>query len=196
MRAWRAIPVLRTMCLYYCLNNLYTHGMKTCTRCKREKPESEFRPKARYRDGLNCYCLQCEKEYSQAYNEKTRTRRKICCREYYRKHKPEFRARAKRWQQEHPERYAAVSRECYLRRVYGMKQTEYHTLLEKQGGGCAICKKPPRPGKRGMLHVDHDHQTGAVRGLLCQSCNHGIGNFLDSVDLLACAAAYLTLSPT
>ncbi len=57
-----------------------------------------------------------------------------------------------------------------------------------QGGGCAICGK--RPGKV-SLHVDHDHETGEVRGLLCVGCNNALGQFRDDLELLARASDYL-----
>jgi len=63
-----------------------------------------------------------------------------------------------------------TKRDKYLRRTYGITQADYDTMLRKQRGVCAICKKPPKEGKN--LQVDHDHVTQLVRGLLCWSCNH------------------------
>ncbi|MBM3661163.1 MAG: hypothetical protein FJW95_16895 [Actinobacteria bacterium] len=62
-------------------------------------------------------------------------------------------------------------------------------MLEAQGGGCAICGRPEPEG--GSLHVDHDHETGAVRGLLCFRCNGALGNLDENVERLADAIAYL-----
>jgi Recombination endonuclease VII len=56
-------------------------------------------------------------------------------------------------------------------------------------GGCAICGK--RPARVASLHLDHCHDTGDVRGILCLSCNQGIGQFRDDPDLLEAAARYL-----
>ena len=68
-------------------------------------------------------------------------------------------------------------------------------MLEAQGGVCAICEKPERStsryGRIKKLAVDHDHDTGAVRGLLCANCNKGIGNLGDDPDILIAGAAYL-----
>lgn len=75
-----------------------------------------------------------------------------------------------------------------LKRDFGMTVADYQEMLGQQGGGCAICTKKPT-GYR--LHVDHDHETGDVRGLLCRECNGGIGMFKDSGDLLGRALAYL-----
>lgn len=62
-------------------------------------------------------------------------------------------------------------------------------MHDKQGGKCAVCRKPPRPGKK--LCVDHNHKTGAVRGLLCKRCNTALGFFYDEPLLMELAADYL-----
>lgn len=61
-------------------------------------------------------------------------------------------------------------------------------MLEAQGGVCAICRRPSDPAP---LHVDHDHRTGAIRGLLCSPCNTAIGLLGDDPDRMMAAAAYL-----
>jgi hypothetical protein len=65
----------------------------------------------------------------------------------------------------------------------------YEAMLTSQGGVCAICGRPPSEKRR--LAVDHDHATGAVRGLLCVPCNQALGRFQDSPDVLAAAAMYV-----
>jgi len=56
---------------------------------------------------------------------------------------------------------------------YGISVQEYEELLDAQAGGCALCGGTHRSGRR--LHVDHDHETGRVRGLLCYPCNQAVG---------------------
>lgn len=80
-------------------------------------------------------------------------------------------------------------RRTMLRAKYGLSMEEYAALLERQHGVCAICGQPPNEG--GVLHVDHDHTTGVVRGLLCPPCNTGLGNFRDDQRLLRRAIRYL-----
>lgn len=84
----------------------------------------------------------------------------------------------------------AYQRERELKQKYALESGDYERMLANQGGVCAICGGL-EPGKR-PLHVDHDHATGAVRGLLCQPCNLGIGNFRDQIALLKSAIGYLS----
>lgn len=74
-----------------------------------------------------------------------------------------------------------------LKYNYGLTMDEYKVKLEAQGERCAVCGEYPE--KR--LHVDHDHQTGAVRGLLCEWCNHAIGKARDDPARLRAMADYL-----
>ena len=73
---------------------------------------------------------------------------------------------------------------------YGLSVGDYEALVATQGGRCAICGSSD-PGRNEVLHVDHDHDTGAVRGLLCFSCNIGLGSFGDDLTRLRAAIAYL-----
>jgi hypothetical protein len=68
---------------------------------------------------------------------------------------------------------------------------EFDALLASQDGKCAICRTDKWPGNGNRPHVDHCHATGKVRGILCTSCNNGLGRFKDRVDLLEAAIAYL-----
>lgn len=91
-----------------------------------------------------------------------------------------------------PER-RAKNRERRLRTVYGLEVDVYEAMLFTQGGVCAICSSPPAGGKNAAacLHVDHDHDTGKVRALLCNGCNRGMGYMNDSPERLRAAADYI-----
>jgi hypothetical protein len=78
------------------------------------------------------------------------------------------------------------SRHYHLKQRYGIGADEFDELVRQQGGACAICRR------ENPEHVDHDHETGAVRGILCFNCNGGLGQFRDSIDALVAAAAYLS----
>lgn len=73
---------------------------------------------------------------------------------------------------------------------YGITINEYDKLLDMQNHCCAICQKHITETGQG-LHVDHCHITGRIRGLLCNSCNGGLGNFKDDTSLLESAIEYL-----
>ena len=84
-------------------------------------------------------------------------------------------------------------RERHWKREYGLTVEDYFALLEKQGGGCAICKGDTNG--RGIFHVDHCHETGRVRGLLCAKCNILLGHADDDTKLLRSAISYLIDPP-
>ncbi len=90
---------------------------------------------------------------------------------------------------------AEYHRQSRRLREYKMLPSEYTTMVEQQGGLCLICGLPPSRMAKGKrkhgLVVDHDHVTGAVRGLICQPCNVGLGAFKDSAKNLIAAAGYL-----
>jgi hypothetical protein len=73
--------------------------------------------------------------------------------------------------------------------TYGLEQGEYERIYKEQGGTCAICQKAT--GKTKRLAVDHDHDTGLVRGLLCGPCNQLVGYFRNSSEAFRRAADYL-----
>jgi hypothetical protein len=91
-----------------------------------------------------------------------------------------------KWRKEHPEVIYASN----LKR-YGITLADYDQMLKRQKGVCAICKKPETHSRQRRLSVDHNHETGEVRGLLCARCNRALGMFNDNPDLLRSAARYL-----
>ena len=73
-----------------------------------------------------------------------------------------------------------------LKRRYNLEVEDYLAMSDEQQGACAICRQyVPR------LNVDHCHDSGKVRGLLCQNCNTGLGKFKDNIQYLADAISYL-----
>jgi hypothetical protein len=142
-----------------------------CRRCQQIKLLSEFPADRRRRNGLFVYCKECCTANTKSYHNEAQTT-------------PEGRARNRR------KRWLAMLRS------HGMTEAGYLSLLEAQGGVCAICRGPETfRTKDGRdirpLCVDHDHATGAVRGLLCHSCNVAIGHFRDNPVTLLAAINYL-----
>lgn len=78
----------------------------------------------------------------------------------------------------------------WMRQKYGISASDYYEMLDLQNGGCAICKTPPRDGRR--LDIDHCHDTGVIRGLLCNRCNQALGLLSSDVSRLVTAIEYLS----
>ena len=85
--------------------------------------------------------------------------------------------------------YTAQKQNSQLQRKYGLTVYAYNQMIQRQGGGCAICQRIPLATR--ALCVDHCHRTGVIRGLLCDACNKSLGKFEDSPRLLASALVYL-----
>jgi Recombination endonuclease VII len=165
--------------------------MKRCSKCGVQQPIDQFYRAKGTRDGLRGDCKTCFAKRARAH--------------YLANAEREI-ARVKQWQQANPERVRAVQRKrrmrpnskladraSHLKRKYGMTLKQYEEMLEAQEGGCAICGRPPRPDV--ALHIDHEHTSGRIRGLLCFSCNAALGYFGDDGDRLVSAAAYLGPAP-
>lgn len=112
-----------------------------------------------------------------------------CSRKYQREYQRDYRSR-------NPEKRREYQRKTNLRRLYGVSTDDYERMFEKQGGVCRICRQPEQrsraDGSRKHLHLDHDHVTGRVRGLLCTRCNTVLGMANDDCSVLASAIDYLS----
>lgn len=113
--------------------------------------------------------------------EKKRARNKEWMRNYYATSNLKSKQRPG-----YKEKRRATAWRGHLKRTYGLTFERYQ---EMAANGCHICGAPDRPEKR--LHVDHDHSTLEVRGLLCDPCNRGIGCFSDNPERLRRAIEYL-----
>jgi hypothetical protein len=116
-----------------------------------------------------------------------REKRKTATREYYKVNRMQVLAATRAWQEANPK----ALRKAKLKYRYGLAEGEYDTLLNKQGGCCAICGTTSPGGSGAHFHVDHHHDSGRVRGLLCQRCNTAIGLMRDDAAMLLKAARYL-----
>jgi len=144
---------------------------KTCSRCKRFKLLKEFSKDKKGRLGLSPRCRKCVKE----------TRDK----EYFQRHWKEYSKRpeiAKKL----TERDIAYN----LKRKFGMTLQDYEDIKIAQNNKCAICpNERSKNGKR--LAVDHCHESGKIRGLLCNECNTAIGLLREDIQLLKNCIEYL-----
>jgi hypothetical protein len=90
-------------------------------------------------------------------------------------------------------RRKAENHEKRVQQTYGLQKGEYARLYEFQLGHCAICRRATGASRK--LSVDHDHDTGAVRGLLCRPCNTMLGHARDRREFFERAAVYLLAPP-
>lgn len=143
-------------------------GMKPCSQCRRILPFDAFYKSERHRNGRKGPCIECSKANARAREAAT-----------YRSRRQEI------------DRLRLPVRRAFYRsqtlRRYGLTLRDYQLMLENQSGGCGIC------GARShRLVVDHCHATGRVRGLLCQTCNKGLGALGDTVEAIRGVLSYLT----
>lgn len=95
------------------------------------------------------------------------------------------------WSRRNPEASARHKRNHHLLSRFGITADEAERMLAEQGGTCAICTQPISDKRGFEPHIDHDHATGKVRGVLCFHCNAGLGQFGDDIERLRAAIAYL-----
>ncbi|CAL9629763.1 endonuclease VII domain-containing protein [Streptomyces sp. ICN988] len=171
---------------------------KRCSRCGETKPRAAFAANRAARDGLQGYCRPCVAEYHQARqlakgkNVRPRVEtpegHKYCrsCGEVKPHSQWHRNASASDGLSTSCKACRAVkSRAGHLKRHYGLTEAERDQLIADQAGVCCICLAAP------AAHVDHCHETGRVRGVLCFSCNAALGQFKDRPDAIRRAAAYV-----
>lgn len=107
---------------------------------------------------------------------------------HYEKHKEMYKKKAREWALNNPGRKREIERNSNFKRLYGITLDAYNELFKKQKGLCALCGKSPF--KENMC-VDHDHETGKVRGLLHKKCNTALGLLNDDPKLVYRAVLYL-----
>jgi Recombination endonuclease VII len=121
--------------------------------------------------------------YYQAHKREINERRRA----YSNFHKQEINERKRAYYHSHKQDIKPSLRRGQLKRQYGLSPADYDALLAQQNGVCATCGKPSEE----TLCVDHCHETGTVRGLLCRQCNFALGCFRDSQAAMMAAIAYL-----
>ena len=144
--------------------------MKICTKCGVEKKKSEFSTQRSRKGGLHSWCKSCMTIKTSKYQKTPRGKEvhhRYCSSDKFKK----------------------VCRIADLKRHYGITIDEYDRLFESQGGKCAICNTEDNGGKR--FYVDHNHNSGIVRGLLCINCNAALGHYKDSIEIHLNAIYYL-----
>lgn len=140
---------------------------KICPRCSIKKARADFYPSSTRPDKIRSECKTCTQKD------------------------------ALKWQDDNPDKKQKASRKFSYKKI-NFTEKEYDVMLAAQNSKCAICDSEfaglTRSGNNARLSVDHEHDTGIVRGLLCKRCNMGLGYFGDSPELLNKAIAYLNKS--
>jgi hypothetical protein len=155
-------------------------AIKLCAKCNQVKPLADFPLNKKREDGHNKWCRRCSKKNTRqklAYDKKDR---KAASERQKRHH-------AKPGNREKQANYVLLWK-------FGITLETYNEMLAKQDRRCAICRtdKPFGDSKRfERFPVDHCHERNIIRGLLCNSCNNGLGRFKDDSKLLRAAADYL-----
>lgn len=135
-----------------------------------DKPITDFYERHIRLKKSNC-CKKCWKEAINSWRNKDRV-----------KNKEKYNARNRSWRKRNPDKVKTQ----FLKDLYGITLKEYNQRIIKQNGKCLICHK------KSKLHIDHNHKTNKIRGLLCERCNPGLGFFNDDVNILKSAINYLT----
>ena len=150
---------------------------KQCSKCGKNKSIQEFNKRSKTSEARQSRCKLCCSSYSKSY---TINNSKQLNKNY------------KRWNSDNP----GWRKDKRLQKMYGITLAQYEAMILSQDGKCAICKQPEttvhaKTGETSELCVDHCHKTGKVRGLLCNSCNRGIGNLRDNASFCYAAGDYL-----
>ena len=114
------------------------------------------------------------------------------CKEYKVKYYKENQHIIQRYRVENKEKLKLKARDWYLRNNFGISLDEYNEILKQQDYGCKVCsRKESKDSRRKVLFVDHNHKTGKIRGILCDSCNFVLGLMEDNVTNIRKLADYL-----
>lgn len=162
---------------------------KKCSKCKQTKSTLLFNRNIASRDGFSGICRDCDCREVEKYRAKHLKEIQQNERDRFAANPEKFLARNRQVYHDRPAELNALRGRANNLRKYNLTLDQYDQMLLAQGGVCAICAEPPV--KKRTLDVDHNHETGENRGLLCGSCNRGIGHFRDDVVFLVNAAIYL-----
>ncbi len=170
---------------------------KTCRHCHRARSISDFSKDHTRGDGLHPYCRICRNEAKRKrhhfrYHNDSEYREKLKLRDRLRWNGKRRENCLKKW----ANRTSDQKKDAVIKCIYGISMADFYRILKEQNGVCAICcnyetRKDKYTGKPCRLHIDHDHQTRKVRGLLCMKCNNGIANFRENLEFLDNAKEYL-----
>lgn len=144
--------------------------MKKCTKCEIQKPLIEFYNHVKFGPRPEC------KECSKARNA-----------DNWKKNKEKIDKKAREWQEANKDKLATYTRKQNLKRKYGLTIEAYEEMLKSQESKCAICYQLSDK----TLAVDHSHETGIVRSLLCNPCNTALGLLKEDIKIIESMKKYI-----
>lgn len=130
-------------------------------------------------------CRSCYEKWLRRTNPEFAEKQRENCRNWSDRYAKRKKATQKDWTAKRDSDYRRI---VVLRNRYGITLDDYNAILSQQNGKCAICRRT------GRLHIDHDHETGVIRGLLCFRCNFGLSYFSEDIDRFKTAWIYLAES--
>jgi hypothetical protein len=126
------------------------------------------------------------KEYMKEYYQKNKDKLNKYQKEYDKKHRKSKKEYDKKYREKNKGDKKEYQKKYTLKRSYGISTDQYNDMMNKQNGKCSICNEPLK-----KPNIDHEHQTGYVRDILCHNCNTGIGYFKENPELLQKGIEYL-----
>lgn len=150
---------------------------KLCSKCKIQKDESCFGIKPALYDGLNLWCKTCANKASIKYRANLTPEKKAKIRFHQREYKNSIKGKLR-------------GRDWAYKRKFGITLDQYNAMFQKQNGNCLICEVNQSILKY-KLHIDHNHKTNKVRGLLCAECNRALGLMKDDLNIIMRAFNYI-----
>ena len=166
--------------------------IKTCSQCKKDLHVAAFGKLKKQKDGLNPLCKQCARAYFSKYRIRCAAELTLYHKNYRTKNSARMKQATKDWKCTNHGSEVAAAR--YY--TFNVTQEQFEDMVTEQDGLCAICGKPEwviYRGKIRSLCIDHNHITGKIRRLLCNTCNRVLGLMGDDPERLRKAASYLEM---
>jgi hypothetical protein len=167
-----------------------------CKSCGCTKSRDEFHKAKREKNGLQFRCKTCDKKWHA--DRYIRDKEKISeqTKKWKRDNSEKVFEISTLWKKNNPDRIKSYQRITNLRKNFGLEVYEYEKMFKEQNGVCFLCgesevKRNHLTKELLALAVDHCHEKGTIRRLLCAQCNHGLGFFKDNSELLRKAANYI-----
>lgn len=172
-----------------------------CSKCGIEKPYTDFHVRKDLKSGHSSICKECIKLQKRIRRKEHPEISKEQHRIYYQKNREKCLLNHRLWKEKNKDYCVLKNKERYIKNktnqrdqklqiAYKITLLEYNELFIIQNGKCAICGKHQTEFKKAM-GVDHNHNTGEIRGLLCSCCNRALGLFSDNIERLKSAIRYM-----